>query len=82
LDKQPIEENCACDACREFSRGYVRHLIKAEEILGLRLITLHNLHFYLNLMKRARTETEGGTFDQFRKAFVAGYKTRDPTAAE
>ena len=50
-DKSPIEENCACPACREFTRGYVRHLIKAEEILGLRLVTLHNLHFYLNLMK-------------------------------
>ena len=82
LDKQPIEENCACDACREFSRGYIRHLIKAEEILGLRLITLHNLHFYLNLMRRARTEIESGTFDQFRKAFVAEYKTRDATTAQ
>jgi queuine tRNA-ribosyltransferase len=77
LEKNPIEENCACEACREFSRGYIRHLIKAEEILGLRLITLHNLHFYLNLMKQARTEIEKGTFDQFRKAFVAEYKTRD-----
>ena len=76
-DKRPIEENCACPACREFTRGYIRHLIKAEEILGLRLITLHNLHFYLNLMNQARTEIEGGTFDQFRKAFVAEYKTRD-----
>ena len=76
-DKRPIEENCMCEACREFSRGYIRHLIKAEEILGLRLITLHNLHFYLNLMSRARTEIEQGTFDQFRKAFVLGYKIRD-----
>jgi queuine tRNA-ribosyltransferase len=76
-DKSPIEENCACPACREFTRGYVRHLIKAEEILGLRLVTLHNLHFYLNLMKQARAEVEGGTFDRFRKAFVAEYKTRD-----
>jgi queuine tRNA-ribosyltransferase len=77
LDKNPIEENCTCDACHQFSRGYIRHLIKAEEILGLRLITLHNLHFYLNLMNQARAEIEKGTFDQFRKAFVAGYKTRD-----
>ena len=77
LDKRPIEENCACPACRAFMRGYIRHLIKAEEILGLRLVTLHNLHFYLNLMSRARTEIEGGTFDKFRKAFVAEYKTRD-----
>jgi len=76
-DKRPIEENCMCEACREFSRGYIRHLIKAEEILGLRLITLHNLHFYLNLMRRARAEIEQETFDRFRRAFVAEYKIRD-----
>jgi len=76
-DKRPIEENCACPACREFTRGYIRHLIKAEEILGLRLVTLHNLYFYLNLMNQARTEIEAGTFDKFRKSFVAEYKTRD-----
>jgi queuine tRNA-ribosyltransferase len=81
LDNWPIEENCACPACLEFTRGYIRHLIKAKEILGLRLITLHNLHFYLNLMSRARSEIESGAFDQFRKAFVAGYKTRDAVAA-
>jgi queuine tRNA-ribosyltransferase len=77
LDKSPIEENCVCPTCREFARGYVRHLIKAEEILGLQLITLHNLHFYLDLMNRARTEIERGTFDQFRRGFVMGYKVRD-----
>jgi queuine tRNA-ribosyltransferase len=77
LDKGPIEQNCACEACRGFSRGYIRHLIKAEEILGIRLITLHNLHFYLNLMRRARTEIEKGEFDYFRKGFVTEYKTRD-----
>ena len=82
LDKRPIEENCACDTCRQFSRGYIRHLIKAEEILGLRLITLHNLHSYLNLMSQARTEIKNGTFDQFRKAFVAEYKTRDAIPVE
>ena len=82
LDKRPIEKNCACETCRQFSRGYIRHLIKAEEILGLRLITLHNLHFYLNLMSKARTEIENGTFDQFRKAFVAEYKTRDAIPVE
>ena len=81
LDKRPIEENCRCPACREFMRGYIRHLIKAQEILGLRLITLHNLHFYLNLLSQARTEIEGGAFDQFRRTFVAGYKTRDAVAA-
>lgn len=82
LDKRPIEENCSCLTCREFTRGYIRHLIKAEEILGLRLITLHNLHFYLNLMSRARSEIQTGTFDPFRKEFVAGYKTRDAVAGD
>ena len=76
MEKGPIEEGCACACCRHFDRGYLRHLIKAEEILGLRLITLHNLHSYLNLMSKARTEIENGTFDQFRKSFVAEYKTR------
>jgi queuine tRNA-ribosyltransferase len=73
LDKNPIEENCVCPACAEFSRGYIRHLIKAEEILGLRLITLHNLHFYLELMGRARSAIETGFFDTFRRQFVANY---------
>ncbi|MEP6586042.1 MAG: tRNA guanosine(34) transglycosylase Tgt, partial [Candidatus Udaeobacter sp.] len=82
MDKRPIEENCACETCRQFSRGYIRHLIKAEEILGLRLITLHNLHSYLNLMSQARTEIENGTFDQFRKTFVAEYKTREAIPVE
>jgi queuine tRNA-ribosyltransferase len=82
LDRRPIEQDCTCPACREFSRGYIRHLVKAEEILGLRLITLHNLHFYVNLLNRARTAIEQGTFDQFRKCFVAEYKTRDTTIAD
>ena len=77
LRKGPIEEGCACPGCAEFSSGYIRHLIKAEEILGLRLITLHNLHFYLNLMKRTRTAIASGTFAEFRNEFVAGYKMRD-----
>lgn len=77
MDKRPIEEGCACPTCREFSRGYIRHLIKAEEILGLRLITLHNLHFYLELMRQARDKIDRGTFDEFRRGFVANYKTRE-----
>jgi queuine tRNA-ribosyltransferase len=76
-DKNPIEQDCACPACNEYTRGYIRHLIKAEEILGLRLITLHNLHFYLDLMRQARKVTEKGTFDEFRKDFVGNYKARE-----
>ena len=82
MDKRPIEENCACPSCREFARGYIRHLVKAEEILGLRLITLHNLHFYLDLMRQARDAIENGSFDSFRKQFVGNYKTRDLDVAK
>ncbi|HJT82588.1 MAG TPA: tRNA guanosine(34) transglycosylase Tgt, partial [Chthoniobacterales bacterium] len=76
MQKGPIEEGCECPACREFSRAYIRHLVKAEEILGLRLITLHNLHFYLELMRKAREAIEAGTFETLRKQFVANYKIR------
>ena len=77
LQKGPIEEGCVCPACRDFARGYIRHLIKSEEILGLRLLTMHNLHFYLDLMTRARAAIEDGTFAGFRAQFIAGYKVRD-----
>jgi queuine tRNA-ribosyltransferase len=77
LQKDPIEEGCTCPACRDFARGYLRHLIKAEEILGLRLVTLHNLHFYLHLMTDARRAIEAGRFEKFRRDFVAGYQVRD-----
>ncbi|HEY2614925.1 MAG TPA: tRNA guanosine(34) transglycosylase Tgt [Chthoniobacterales bacterium] len=80
LQTGPIEEGCACPACRDFGRGYIRHLVKAEEILGLRLITLHNLHFYLELMRRARAAISDGTFAFFRAEFMANYKTRDGSA--
>ncbi len=72
-DPGPIEEGCACAACREFSRAYLRHLIKAEEILGLRLVTIHNLHFYVGLLRQARGHILAGTFESFRNAFVSGY---------
>jgi queuine tRNA-ribosyltransferase len=73
-EKNPIEQGCGCPACRDYTRGYIRHLIKAEEILGLRLITLHNLHFYLELMRQARATIENGTFNEFRSNFVGNYK--------
>jgi len=76
-DKNPIEHDCACPACQDYTRGYIRHLIKAEEILGLRLITLHNLHFYLELMRQARAAIENGTFNEFRFNFIANYKGRE-----
>src|SRR6476469_6924595 len=72
----PLEEGCACETCRGYSRAYLRHLIKAEEILGLRLLSIHNLHFYLHLMTRARAAIEDETFSEFRKGFVSGYQVR------
>jgi queuine tRNA-ribosyltransferase len=77
MQKEPIEEGCVCPACQEFSRGYIRHLVKSDEILGLRLITIHNLHFYLDLMRQARHAIEEGSFAAFRDRFVAGYETRN-----
>src|SRR5437660_127579 len=76
-DKNPIEPGCTCPACQEYARGYIRHLVKAEEILGLRLITLHNLHFYFDLMRKGREAIADGTFDEFRSTFTTGYKTRE-----
>jgi queuine tRNA-ribosyltransferase len=82
MDKGPIEEDCSCPTCHEFARGYIRHLIKAEEILGLRLITIHNLHFYLELMRQSRQRIDKGTFDEFRRGFVSNYKPRDLDGTE
>ncbi len=76
-DSGPIEEGCACHACGSFSRAYLRHLIKAEEILGLRLVSLHNLYFYLNLIRTARQAILEGNFAGFRRDFVSGYAKRN-----
>ena len=81
-DPGPIEEGCNCPACSTFSRAYLRHLIKAEEILGLRLVTLHNLHFYLGLMRRIRTAILDGSFASFRREFVSGYRDRRASCRE
>lgn len=69
-DERPIEPGCDCHACRHFTRAYVRHLIKAEEILGLRLVSIHNLHFYVGLARRARAAILDGTFEAFRREVV------------
>jgi queuine tRNA-ribosyltransferase len=74
-DLEPIEPGCECPSCREFARGYIRHLLKAEEILGLRLISMHNLHFYIDLMRRIRESIEANTFAEFRSHFGVNYVT-------
>ncbi|GAB4165507.1 MAG: tRNA guanosine(34) transglycosylase Tgt [Terrimicrobiaceae bacterium] len=75
-DPRPIEPGCTCPACTTFSRAYLRHLIKAEEILGLRMISLHNLHFYIHLLRQARQAILGGSFANFRHDFVSSYRNR------
>ncbi|MBI5383706.1 MAG: tRNA guanosine(34) transglycosylase Tgt [Verrucomicrobia bacterium] len=72
-DLGPIEEGCSCFACRNFSRAYVRHLLNVKEILGLRLVSVHNSHMYLQLMADMRAHLAAGTFAEFRREFVANY---------
>ena len=67
LDTRPIEEGCQCPTCRRFTRAYLRHLIKAEEMLGLRLAVLHNLYFYNHLMEEIREAIRGGRWESFKK---------------
>lgn len=75
LDPSPIETGCACYACQTFSRAYIRHLLKSREILGLRLVTLHNLHFYMGLMAAIRDAIAGGCFGQFRQNVAARFRS-------
>ena len=69
-DMRPIEEGCDCPACRRYSRAYIRHLIKAEEMLGLRLCVLHNLYFYNHLMEEIRDALDKGEFKAFKKRML------------
>jgi queuine tRNA-ribosyltransferase len=65
-DMRPVEEGCQCYCCRNFTRAYIRHLLNAGEILGVRLLTLHNIHVYMNFMERLRESIENNTFEDFR----------------
>ncbi len=67
----PVDESCDCYACRNFSRAYLHHLHRAGEILGARLNTIHNLHYYLQLMREMRAAIDAGSFNQFRQRFSA-----------
>lgn len=65
LDELPLDPNCGCPTCRNFSRAYIRHLLKSNEMLGMRLMVMHNLYFYNNLMELIRENLDNGTFEQF-----------------
>lgn len=74
-DPRPIQEGCTCYTCRNYSRAYLRHLRHSQEILGLRLATIHNLHFTLDLMRQIRDSILDGNFSDRKQAFLAGYET-------
>lgn len=74
---QPIDEGCDCYACRTFSRGYLRHLFKAKEILALRMASLHNVTFMINLMKDIRKAIEEKRFNEFKKEFLTRYLAKE-----
>ncbi len=72
-DFKPLDEECGCYTCKNFSRAYLRHLFNTEEILGLRLVSLHNIHFYLKLLSAIRDSIQKDRFAEFKKTFLAKY---------
>ena len=76
-DAEPIEEGCRCPACRNYSRSYIRHLLKAKEMLGMRLCVLHNLYFYNHLMEDIRGAIDEGRYSEFKKERIELLKTYD-----
>ena len=74
LDEDPIEEGCQCPACRRYSRAYIRHLLKAKEMLGMRLCVLHNLYFYNHMMEEIREAIEQGRYQEYKKQKLDGMK--------
>ena len=74
LDSRPIEEGCQCPACRTYSRAYIRHLLKAKEMLGMRLCVLHNLYFYNTMMEEIREAIEQGRYKEYKKARLEGFE--------
>ncbi len=73
LDDRPLEEGCGCEACRSYSRAYIRHLFKAKEMLGKRLCVMHNLYFYNSMMEEIREAIEEGRYSEYKKAKIEGF---------
>lgn len=76
LDDSPIDKQCKCPVCQRYSRGYIRHLMKANEMLGMRLAVMHNLNFYNNLMTEIRSNIENGSFTDFKNEYCVKLDTR------
>ena len=77
LDDRPIEEGCQCPACRTYSRAYIRHLLKAKEMLGMRLCVLHNLYFYNHMMEEIREAIEAGCYREYKKKTLEGFQNKE-----
>lgn len=77
LDSRPIEEGCSCPACKSYSRAYIRHLLKAGEMLGMRLCVLHNLYFYNTMMTEIRYAIRSGEFKKYKENKLAGMAAKD-----
>lgn len=77
LDNRPIEEGCQCPACRSYSRAYIRHLLKAKEMLGMRLCVLHNLYFYNTMMEEIRDAIDAGNYKKYKKKKLEGVLTKN-----
>lgn len=73
LDQRPIEDGCECQACKHYSRGYIRHLLKAKEMLGMRLLVLHNLYFYNHMMEEIREAIRAGRYKEYKKQKLEGF---------
>ena len=74
LDERPIEEGCQCPACRSYSRAYIRHLLKAKEMLGMRLCVLHNLYFYNHMMEEIRDAIDEGRYQEYKRKKIERYQ--------
>ena len=75
LDDRPIEDGCGCPACQMYSRAYIRHLLKAKEMLGMRLCVLHNLYFYNHLMEEIRDAIDAGRYKEYKEETLRGFET-------
>ena len=81
-DFRPVEEGCDCFACKRFTRAYLRHLLNVNEILGLRMLSVHNTHMYLKTMADARTHLAAGTFAEYYREFIANFKPSERVLAQ
>ena len=74
LDERPLDSTCDCPVCKRHSRAYIRHLLKAGEMLGMRFLVMHNLYFYNNMMEEIRAAIERGEFQAYKKAKIDGFR--------